>query len=279
LENTPRERRGSVSPFTIWSHFRFHRRSVPFGTGTAIGTAKQRSAFAVRKLSICLSAAAALTAAGALHVAWGQGSTAPKPPVAHKVGLIDMAHLFNKYKKFENLREDLRGEIEEKDEELKQSVTQIRQIQEEMKQFNPESKDFVQREEKIAQLSARAQTNKNALQRKFFQDEARMYRTVYLEVSELVKKYAEYNKYTLILRFTSDELGDNDDPQKVMAALQRQVVYYRPEDDITNEVLDYLNKKYESSVGGQAQAPRQPAGNGATKPRTAKANTDKPNRN
>jgi len=231
----------------------------------------------VRKFSICLAAAAVMVA-GALHVAWGQGAgggaAAPRPTVAHKVGLIDMAALFNKYKKFEKLREELRAEIEERQEELNQNMQQLRQLADEMKTFGPDTKEYSQREKRATQLQIELQSSKAAAQRKFFQEESRMYRTIYLEVTDLVKKYAEYHKYTLILRFTSDDLGENDDPQKVMAALQRQVVYYRSDDDITNEVLKFLNSKYETSAEGTAgREPIQRTG-GTTKPRKA-ASTEK----
>lgn len=194
----------------------------------------------------------------ALGNAWGQ-QAAPATPKAtvdntpHKVGLIDMAFLFSKYDKFEALRGDLKAEIETADATLKVRLEKIKLLQEEMKALVPSSKEFTDREKKITEMLGAAEAEKKNLQRKFMRDETKIYQQVYREVLDAVNKYAALYKYTLIVRYSREEAAEGDDPQKVMQSLQRQVVFNRPQDDITDKVLNYLNKGY------NGDNPRTPA--------------------
>jgi Skp family chaperone for outer membrane proteins len=203
----------------------------------------------VKKLILSATAVMFMIGLGwALGNAWGQQGTAAKGGAAaaaadipHKVGLIDMAHLFSKYKKFSMLREDLKGEIEQADGSLKKQLEAIKQLQAEMKDLQPNSAKFVASEKKITELAAQAEAERKNLQRKFMREETKVYQTVYREVVNAVNKYAGIYNYTLIIRYSRED-EENDDPQKVMQSLQRQVVYNRPEDDITDAVLRFLNK-------------------------------------
>jgi outer membrane protein len=79
----------------------------------------------------------------------------------------------------------------------------------------------------------------------------------------MVEKYAQHYHYTLIMRFNRDEVGSADDPPEVIKSMNRQVVYFRPQDDITKPILDYLNERYPSGEGAapaRKQSAVQPKG-------------------
>lgn len=216
---------------------------------------------------IILSATAVVCVIG-LGWAWGQGQAPAKAAAEsgpHKVGLIDMAFLFSKYSKFEALRADLKSDIESADSSLKARLEKIKTLQAEMKDLVPNSPDFVAKEKQITELAAAAEAERKNLQRKFMRDETKVYQTVYREVLDAVNKYAAIYKYTLIIRYSRDEAEAGDDPQKVMQALQRQVVFNRPEDDITDAVLRYLNTQYSKTAAPAAARPREAKGDTKTR--------------
>ena len=64
-----------------------------------------------------------------------------------------------------------------------------------------------------------------------------------------------------------DEVGEADNPQAIIQSMNRQVVYYRGEDDLTDPILGYLNGKYGKS-GDPAAKPRAAAAPAATAPAT-----------
>lgn len=202
---------------------------------------------------ILVSAAVMVTLAGVAGVsvstftnltgmAWGQNASGA--PTAHKIGLIDMAEVFKDYKKFEALREGLKAEIAESDQQAKQMVDQINAARERLKQVTEGSPDFAKLEKQILSMTSDLEAFRKGKQRDFLRQEAQIYKTIYLEVSDAVKKYADYYGYTLIIRFDRKTLEDAENPAEVVQRMNQLVVDYRPEDDITNSVKDYLNKKY-----------------------------------
>jgi len=203
------------------------------------------------KKTIVLSVAS-MCLVGFLVRAWGQTEQTSQP-VVNKVGLIDMARVFKEYTKFSALREGMRGEIEKSDEKAKAMALQIGKIREEMKQFKNGSTEYIDRENNLTKLTTEFETFRKQVQRDFLRKEAEIYKTVYLEVVDVVQKYADYYSYTLVLRFNGNKL-DTDDPQKLIQAMNQQVVYHRAEDDITPSVIEYLNRKYQ-----QAKAPADSA--------------------
>lgn len=216
----------------------------------------------MKKIILSTSVVACMIGLGlALTNAWGQGAAkTTTESIPHKVGLIDMAFLFSKYSKFEALRADLKAEIETADGSLKVRLEKIKGLQLEMKDLVPNSPDFVAREKQITEMAAAAEAERKNLQRRFMREETKVYQTVYREVLDAVNKYASIYKYTLIIRYSREEAEAGDDPQKVMQALQRQVVYNRPEDDITDSVLTFLNRQYgtgaKPAVSGNGPAPK-----------------------
>jgi outer membrane protein len=196
-----------------------------------------------------------------LGIAWGQApaATAAKPVIPHRIGLIDMAFLFSKYEKFEHLREDFKVELDEREQKLKGSMERIKAIQAEAKQFTTGSPEFLDREKQMTQLVANIEAERKTAQMEFGRREAKIYQQIYLEVSDAVEKYAKIYKYSLILRFNRDDLS-SDDPQKIVQALQREVIFHQAEDDITDPVLSYLNKTYK---GNSTAAPRATPRTGA----------------
>lgn len=181
---------------------------------------------------------------------------------APKIGLIDMGHVFKNYEKFKVLREDLKSEIGSVDQKAKSMAREIQNLQKQMKQLNEDSQEYIDRENKLAQMSSEFETLRKVNQRKFLRKESKIYKTIYMEVADAVEKYAQYYNYTLIIRFNRDSISEAEDPKQVIKGMNRNVVYYQPRNDITESVLNYLNKKYESSQGGSSssQSGNRPAG-------------------
>lgn len=173
--------------------------------------------------------------------------------VVHKVGLIDMAHVFKNYEKFTALREELKAEIQQSDTQAKAMAEKIQTVQKEMKDFKQGSPEYLAREKQLAQAASDFEAFRKVAQRDFLRKESRIYHTIYMEVTDTVKKYAKIYNYTLIMRFNRENL-DTDDPKKLIQGMNRQVVFHRADDDITLSVLDYLNRNYKNQ-GSTATRP------------------------
>jgi outer membrane protein len=235
----------------------------------------------VNKLTFALAAAASCAVLSMTpNAALAQAKPAPAVKedtsnLPHKVALIDMAHIFKNYTKFDSLREDLKSEITENEGKARAMTEKMQSVAKTMQSFKEGSDEFSVQERNLAKMQAEFETFKRAAQRDLFKKESQIYHTVYKEVTDLVEKYANHKGYSLVMRFSRDELDSAENPQALIQGMNRQVVYYRPSDDITEVILEVLNKNYKPS--GAAAKPA--AGGGAPKPtggapdRTAKGDT------
>jgi Skp family chaperone for outer membrane proteins len=166
------------------------------------------------------------------------------PDSPHRIALIDMARVFKSYKKFENLREELKQDLTKSEEKFKAMAAQIQKEQSELKLLKEGTDEYAAKEKLVLQHTTQAEAFRKTQQRDLIRREAQIYKTVYLEVADAVQKYAAHFNYTLVLRFTSDDVENTENPEEVMRGLNKQVVYYRPSDDITNKITAFLNRNY-----------------------------------
>ena len=202
----------------------------------------------------------------------GAASTRPAQPAApssstpHKIGLVDVGHIFSNYQKLKDRRDLLQKEIEASDGELKQIQAQIQQITETLKSgtITKGSDKWTEYEQQLTQLNADGQAKMAILRREFARKEVQMYKEIYDEVAYTVAAYANANgrNYTLILRYQREpsETEAAEDPNKVMSRVNQLVVYHQEGDDITDTILNFLNNQY-SQQAGRPAAPAGPARN------------------
>lgn len=209
--------------------------------------------------------AAALPAAAVAQAP--AGAAAPTAAAKqHKVGLVDMAFIFQKYKKLEDLRNQLKAEYEASDDEVKALQTNIQEMQKVLQSdtLKKGTDTYNEAEQKFVEAQAQLRAKMTNLNREFARKEALMYKDVYGEVSTLVTQYADYYKYTLILRYQRETEEEKDDVSKVVNRLNQLVVYHEPSDDITDKLLKVLNDRYTAQAGKAGAAPAAAAPGAAT---------------
>jgi len=192
------------------------------------------------------------------HTASAQTKPAAQP---HKVGLIDMAYVFQEYEKFKVLRQDLKAEIERSDTQAKQYMTQSQQLQAKLKEFKSGSTDYIKYEKQLLTLKADFDAYRTSAQRDLMRRESQIYKQVYIDVSAAVKEYCKHYDYTLVMRFNRKSVDESEAPNDIVQGMNRQVVFFQQQDDITDRVLMYLNKNY-----GGPTTPRPRTGGTPAKP-------------
>jgi Skp family chaperone for outer membrane proteins len=219
----------------------------------------------VKKLFVCFAVAAA---SAGIASAQERPAAAPAQKAAaastHQVGLIDMAHVFKNYEKFKSMTEDMQADAKSAQAEAEAMVEQMKQTQETMQKLTEGSADYIANETKILTLQTKLESFRKVQQREFLRKEAEIYKTVYMEVQNAVQRYAKYYKYTLVLRFNRQTVDAAENPQEIITSMNRQVVHYREEDDLTDPILDFLNDEYNKSKGGAPTT--RPASRQATGP-------------
>ncbi len=175
--------------------------------------------------------------------------SAQEPAAApHQIGLIDMAYIFKNYEKFKDNTAGLQKAAEDAERKAAEMIERGKQLTgqlQEMKQGSPEAANI---ETQLIKLKTELEAFKQVEQQKIVRQQAEVYKTIYLEVQELVERYAAHYKYTLIIRFNRNDVADASNPQAIIQNMNRQVVYYQAQDDITDPILKYLNENYKKTA-------------------------------
>lgn len=214
----------------------------------------------MKKLFVCFAVAAASVVAPAYaqtrakpaSAAAASSAAAAPAASAHQVGLIDMAYVFKNYSKFKSMTEEMQAEAKAAQAEAEAMVEEMKQVQTKMQSLQDGSEEYIANEKKILTLQTNLESFRKVQQREFLRKEAEIYKTVYMEVQENVQHYAKHYGYTLIIRFNRQSVDAAENPQEIITSMNRQVVFYREQDDLTDPILDYLNKQYGESSGGAA---------------------------
>lgn len=193
-------------------------------------------------------------ATGGTKKAAPAAAAAPAAEPPHKIALIDMGRVFKEYKKIETLKEDWKSEFSVSEEQAKKMSAQIQKIVEEMKLFKTGSTEFIKLEKQQTQMAAEFTSFQKNAQRDLIRKEADLLKTVYLEAMEVVGKFADRFGYTMVMRFNSDTF-EGDDMNKMQLVMNRVIVFHRPEDDLTDGVIKYLNSTYDRSLKAAGNGP------------------------
>lgn len=179
-------------------------------------------------------------------------AAAPASPAAVRIGSIDMDRVFKDYKKVKFTSEQLKSDALAKQAELQKLMAQMRQIAQELEGMAPGQPDFKAKETEITKLKAQLEAERESAQADFARREAEALATIYKEVQEMTAAVARQQAMTYVVKVSSEPVTGSD-PNSVMAAMARSVVYFDPSMDVTNRVVYYLNQRYEAA-GGAAPA-------------------------
>ncbi|MDA0591133.1 MAG: OmpH family outer membrane protein [Planctomycetota bacterium] len=196
----------------------------------------------MKKLILALTAALCLS--GILGTVQAQ-TAKPAAAVPVKIGLVDMARVFKEYKKFQSLRDDLKEIMETRMKEAQAIATEAKTISEEIKLLRQGSAEFIAKESRLTELTTQFQTKQKVAQAEYVRKEAEIFEQIYVEARDVIKLYSEHFEYTLVLRFNSQPLDtQSGNPQEIANNLNKLVVYHRAQDDITDAIVEFLNRKF-----------------------------------
>jgi len=138
-----------------------------------------------------------------------------------------------------------------------------------MKNLNPGTDDYRKRENHITELKAKMEAGREQAEREFTLRQAETMGTLYKEVQAMVAQVARRRGMTYVVKVTNRPITGSD-PNSVMAAISETMVYADPRNDITNDVVYYLNYFYQGTASPTARPEsRTPSAGAATAPGAA----------
>ena len=170
---------------------------------------------------------------------------APKPV---SIGSIDMDKVLKDYDKFKVANETIRGEALSRHNELMKIATEAKQEQEKYQRMTPGSPDAKKCEDRITQLKAQFEAGRENAEREFTQKEAETMATIYNEVATMARGVAQQRQMAFVVKY-SDQPASGSEPNSVVAAMSRTILFADPSVDITGDVIKWLNYRYKASGG------------------------------
>ena len=200
----------------------------------------------------------------------GAAAAAPAAPVPPIIGTVDMDAVFKGYEKFKATNKDFQAAVLGRQNELMKIKSEAEEEAQMLAKLTPGTADFKKHEDRVTELKARFAAGREQAQREFQARESENVATIYKEVQLMVTAIAQWRKINYVVRVTNMQPSGSD-PSSVMAALQNTMVYFDPRNDITNDVIFNLNRRYKavantaSAAGASNAAPpaatSQPANN------------------
>ena len=121
----------------------------------------------------------------------------------------------------------------------------------------------------MLELKAKVEAGQESAQREFALKQAESLATLYKEIQGVTARVATWRKINYVLK-VSTKPPSGTDPNSVMAAVAEPVIYADPRNDITNDVVYYLNQYY--------RATKNPAGTSKASARPSAARRPSPDR-
>lgn len=226
------------------------------GVGCLVGPSfGQQQDSAVRKTN----AQAATPAAGASRAK-------PQPPAPAVIGTVDIEAVFKNYDKVKTLQEEFKAAAMAKKNELLKIQADAQEEASKLKKLTPGSIDAKKIEDRLTELEAQMKAGQERAERDFALRESDMLATLYKEIQATVAQVAEYRGMSYVVQVSNGPVSGSN-PQSVMAAMGKTVIYASPANDVTQMVYSTLNQRYRAAGGvvpkSATSATSRPAGNPA----------------
>ena len=167
----------------------------------------------------------------------------PTPPV---IALLDVSHIFKKHARLKAMMDEMKQDVSRAETWVKNENDALTKLRERLKDFRPGSPEYKSLEETVAKRHSELAIKIQQQKREFLQREAQIYYNVYQEIQQEVNYYCAAKGVAVVLRF-SREPAEVDRPDSVLAYINKPVVTYAKDLDITDLILSQLNRR---PVGG-----------------------------
>lgn len=184
--------------------------------------------------------------AGVLAPVTVQAQAPKEASSGHRIAVVDVAHIFKNHAGIKAQVAKVENELKTYDGVLTEKRDALRTEAEKLKTFNPGTPDYAQQEELVASMESKLRLEMARKRKELSDAEARIYFDNYQKITEAVSYLAEYYKINLVLRYNSEEMS-LEQSESVVRGVMKNVVYHDPGLDMTQGVMQYLDKKIASA--------------------------------
>jgi Skp family chaperone for outer membrane proteins len=176
-----------------------------------------------------------------------------------EIALIDIGVIFKNLTRFKAHMSDLQADMERAEQQMKKERDSLRDLSERLNAYKAGTVEYKQLEEEITKRSADLNVRFQLQKKEFAKTEAKIYYMVYQEIQQEVDAFAQANGIAVVLKFKSEQ-ADAEKPDEVLTELNKPVIWYARNLDITPIILESLNRRAlqtERPSNGPVNLPRR----------------------
>jgi Skp family chaperone for outer membrane proteins len=190
-----------------------------------------------------------------------QGPAAPSMAGA-RLALLDVSRIFKNHQRFKGMMDEMKGDVERAEASVKAERDAINKLAEGLQEFHKGTPDYKRMEEELAKRQADLQVQLTLQKNEFLQREAKIYHAVYQEILQATDYFCKQNRIDMVLRFNGEKV-DVERPDSVLTWINKPVVWYASDLDITDAILQDLNRQAPANPANSARKPQSvPFGGG-----------------
>jgi Skp family chaperone for outer membrane proteins len=187
----------------------------------------------------------------------GVGGMSMQPPGG--IAFLDITKVFKNHARFNELMAELKGDETKAEAAMKGEVDYVNKMMEDLKGIKAGTEEYSMREQEIARRRADMNVRIQLQRREFLVREAKIYNQVYQEVAKEVEMFAAANGISTVIRVTGDPVDPNN-PQEVLTNINKPVIFFNRNLDITGAILDRLNRDAGRPAGQDPRNATRPIG-------------------
>lgn len=159
-----------------------------------------------------------------------------------KVAIVDVGQIFKSHPSFSGQLKELKVLADNFKEETVQLQQQLKQKAQGIQaNYAKETDEFRKAETELAQDVAALEIKQKNKLRGLMEREAQLHYGTYTEIKAAIEKYCEERQIGLVLRHNGQQM-DPENPGSIMQQVNGKVVFYRPESEITSQIIGMLGK-------------------------------------
>jgi Skp family chaperone for outer membrane proteins len=174
-----------------------------------------------------------------------------------QIALLDVGRIFKQHARFKAMMEGMKADVEKAEADVKNKRAAIAKLSENLQQFHKGTAEYNEREKQLATMSAELSVQVSLTKNQFLQNEAKIYHSVYQEICQVTDYFAKQNRIDLVLRFNSEEV-DVERPDSVLSFINRPVVLYDKGLDITDQIIQSLDRSAVNPGPARGTTPLRP---------------------
>lgn len=208
-----------------------------------------------RKSLLC-----ALLMVGLTGLVRAQPVPAPAAPPPTKLAVVNIVTLFDKLLEkaaADNDIDQMKRDFEDKSDKMNQA---IQAMQTGLRSYTEGSAEFNKTQDDLLQKTMELQAYQSFAQQRLFLELRVRTADLYRKINEAVEKYSKANGIALVFVADNPSVAGARTQEQLQAMVTvRKILYFHPDFDITQKILQSMNTEFELGGGAKPATPVAPA--------------------